>query len=98
MPFVQIDVEKEINKRLDKDKKLRAYFEEACQEYELLKQLVEIRKKKGISQKSLAKIAGMSQQAISRIEAMGHSPKLSNFLRYVKALGCEIRIESLYEK
>lgn len=44
MPFVKIDVNKEIDKRLAEDKELRALYEAACREYELKKQLVQRKK------------------------------------------------------
>ncbi len=92
MPFVKVDIEKEINKQLEKNEKLRVCFEAAKREYELIKQLVGIRKRKGITQKELAEMADIPQQTISRMETMGNSPAITNFLKYVKALGCEIRI------
>lgn len=93
MPFTQVNVKDKINSRLIEDERLYTAYKAALQQYELIKQLKEIRKKKGISQKEISKITGMSQQAVSRIETMEHSPNLLNFLIYVRALGCRIRIE-----
>jgi len=97
MPFARIDIDKEIEKIIGDDQELRTYYKEACEEYEqqyeLIKQLTKIRKEKGLTQETVSKLAGMSQQAVSRIESMGHAPSLPTFLKYVRALGCRIRIE-----
>ena len=63
-------------------------FEAAKREYELIKQLVGIRKRKGITQKELAEMADIPQQTISRMETMGNSPAYTNFLKNLKAKGC----------
>ena len=56
-------------------------------------QVVKVRKELGVTQKSLAAQAGVSQQEISRFEKEKHIPKLSNFLRILDALGLELKIE-----
>lgn len=33
MPFVKLDIDKEVNKRIGSDKKLRYYYEQACKQY-----------------------------------------------------------------
>lgn len=63
------------------------------QEHKLIKQVVEARKKNGLTQSSLAEKIGVSQQEISRFENEKHIPKLSNFLRIVDAVGLEMKLE-----
>lgn len=54
--------------------------------------LVQIRKKENISQSELAKMVGIKQQAISRLEKNEHSPSLKLFYSVVNALGYELQI------
>jgi DNA-binding XRE family transcriptional regulator len=93
MPFKKVDVKKEINKRLESDAELKKFYDCAQREYEVLKQLVKIRKEMGFSQEDVARRSGLTQQMVSRIETLGNSPTLKNFIKYVNGLGLEIKIE-----
>ncbi|AYO31965.1 helix-turn-helix domain-containing protein [Biomaibacter acetigenes] len=92
MPFKKINVNKEINKRIANDEELKADYIKSQLEYEVIKNLVSYRKRMNISQQQLAKRSGLTQQMISRIETVGHSPALRNFLKYVDSLGLELKI------
>lgn len=65
-------------------------------QYKLIKNLQKKRLEKKLSQKDIANITGLSQQAISRIETFQYSPSLPNLLKYMKALN--IDINSLFEE
>lgn len=93
MPFKKIDVDEEINKILGDDKELRDAYEASLHEYEVIKQLVKMRNEMGYSQSDVAKQSGLTQQMVSRIETIGNSPTLKNFIRYVDSMGLEIKIE-----
>jgi len=93
MTFNEIDAKKIITgKRFDNDFNQRYLTIE--QDHELIRQVVEARKKNGLTQKSLADKIGVSQQEISRFENEKHIPKLSNFLRIIDAVGLEIKLEN----
>lgn len=92
MPFKKVEIKEVVDiKRLD-DTFERSY-REIEKEYDLIRQVVKVRKELGITQKSLAAQTGVSQQEISRFENEKHIPKLSNFLRILDALGLELKIE-----
>ena len=93
MPFKKVNVKDEINKRLENDAELKKAYDCAQLEYELLKQLVKMRKEMGFSQSDVAKKSGLTQQMVSRIETVGNSPTLRNFIKYVDSLGLEIKLE-----
>jgi len=93
MPFKKIDVKEEINKRLENDDELKKAYENAQNEYEVVKQLVKMRNEMGFSQSDVAKQSGLTQQMVSRIETVDNSPTLRNFIKYVNSLGLEIKIE-----
>jgi len=86
-------VKDEINKRLENDAELKKAYDCAQLEYEVLKQLVKMRKEMGFSQSDVAKKSGLTQQMVSRIETVGNSPTLRNFIKYVDSLGLEIKLE-----
>lgn len=61
-------------------------------EKQLIDEMVELRRKKNLSQSQLAKLTGNKQQAISRIEKKEHSPSLKLFSNIIQALGYELQI------
>ncbi len=77
----------------EKDREFNEDFIEVEQEYELIRQVVEARKSRGMTQQSLAEVVGVSQQEISRFEREKHIPKLSNFIKILDAVGLEIKLE-----
>lgn len=95
MPFVKCDPKKELEKELKKDANLKQYCDEFEQQYQLRKELLEIRKKKGLTQKEVAKKSGLTQQMISRIETIGgNTPTLDTFIKYANALDMDIKIQA----
>ena len=62
-------------------------------EHKLIDEMVRIRKKQNISQSEVAKLIGVKQQAISRLEKKENSPSLKLFFSIVDALGYELKIE-----
>lgn len=61
-------------------------------EKELIDEIVNLRKKKNISQSKLAELTGNKQQAISRTEKKEHSPSLKMFCNMLNALGYDLQI------
>ncbi len=92
MPFREINVSAVVKDKR-KDVIFNEYYMEVEKEYALIKAVVEMRKEKGISQKGLAEMVGVSQQEISRFESEKHIPKLTSFIRILDALDLEIRLE-----
>ena len=88
MPFVEIDVDKEIEKRRENDPKFRKVWDETHTEYEM----ISLRKKENMTQKELAKLTGQKQQVISRIERKERMPSIGSFNKILNALGYELKI------
>lgn len=93
MPFRKVNVKEEINKRLENDIELKKAYDSSQREYEVLKQLVKIRKEMGLTQSDVARKSGLTQQMVSRIETVGNSPTLRSFIKYLDGLGLEIKLE-----
>lgn len=67
-------------------------FAVANMEQKLIDEIVQIRREQSMSQNDLAKIVGVKQQAISRLENKEHSPSLKLFYSMVHALGYDLKI------
>ncbi|MBR3469992.1 MAG: helix-turn-helix transcriptional regulator [Lachnospiraceae bacterium] len=63
----------------------------------LIKTLVSIRKKQGLSQTELADKCGVKQPALARMEGQTHSPQVSSLLRILMPMGYTLQIVPLKE-
>lgn len=90
--FHKINPEEEIEKAIENNPELEIYMKQADAQYQLIKSLVEFRKSAKITQREVAERSGLTQQMVSRIEKIDNSPTLDVFLRYVSALGLELKI------
>lgn len=61
-------------------------------EESLIDEVIQIRKKKHLSQSDLADMTGNNQQAISRFENKYHTPSLKFFYSIVDALGYKVQL------
>lgn len=59
---------------------------------QLIKKITEIRTVKGVSQQDLAKITGIKQPIISRMEQGITNPRLDTVIKIVDALGHELTL------
>lgn len=64
-------------------------------QYRLIQNLHKQRLLRNMSQKDIANLTGLSQQAVSRIETFQFLPSLPTLLKYMKALNLDIN--SLFE-
>lgn len=93
MPFRKLDVKSEIQHRCDKDPDFKESYDIIDKEYTLIEKAVLMRKEQGHTQKEVAQQAGLTQQAISRIERLDNRPTLRNFIKYLDAAGLELIIK-----
>lgn len=91
MGFNKIDVKSIVNEER-KDKKFDLEYKKVKQEYKLIEKLIETRKERNMTQKELATITGVSQQAISRLELERHIPKMDTFIKVLDGLDLELTI------
>ena len=99
MPFIQVDMEKE-NRKFEKmleDPENQKWYELFEKEYELKKALAEARKKQQITQETLSKRTGLTQQAISRIENVNDTKGFTfrTLFRYLEGIGYELQIRPI---
>lgn len=67
--------------------------QEVAGEFRLLRQLLDARKRCGLTQEEVALRMGTTRSAISRLQgARKHLPALSTLRRYADVLGCDVEI------
>lgn len=64
-------------------------------EVALIGKMIEAREAKGISQRELAKLSGVKQPAIARIESMKTMPQIDTLLKVLTPLGYTLSITPL---
>lgn len=92
MGFKKVDCVEEINKMMQEDPEVAEYVQEFNKQYELMQSIVKARKELGLTQKDISRKSGLTQQMVSRIETINNSPTLSNFLKYISALGLDFNL------
>ncbi len=93
MAFKKVNCKEELENVIKEDSKMMDYVNEFNREYELIQKLVSFRKEAGLTQKDVARKSGLTQQMISRIEKYDNSPTLSNFMKYIEAIGVDLVIQ-----
>lgn len=82
----------DFKKELLSDPKVKAEYDRLGPQYELIRQVLDARIKKKISQKQLAKKIGTKQSAISRFEGGNTNPTLSFIQKLAYALKTPIKL------
>lgn len=90
---IKIDDVNDIISRFDDEEK--NLFDLKTLELNFIKNLVNERKKKGLSQSELASRVGLTQQAISSLEKYDRKPTLPNLIKYL--YGLDININDLFK-
>lgn len=67
-------------------------------EVELIGKMIEAREKKGYSQRELAKLSGVKQPAIARLESMKSTPRIDTLLKILHSLGYTLSITPIYDE
>jgi len=83
-----------IDEQLDRDARLRQEVDEALNALRLEQDLIALRERCGLSQSQLAKLVGVSQPAIAKIESGKiKNLQLKTLLRTAKAMGATVKIQ-----
>ncbi|MCI8958921.1 MAG: helix-turn-helix transcriptional regulator [Lachnospiraceae bacterium] len=67
-------------------------------EVELIGKMIEAREKKGLSQRELARLSGVRQPAIARLESMKATPQIDTLLKILAPLGYTLSITPIKNK
>ncbi len=85
-------VERWMEERLA-EPELRARVEQRMHELKLEEELLALREEKDLTQAQVARLLGISQPAVAKIEAGASNLKLATLLKYAEALGAQVKIE-----
>lgn len=92
MPFVEVNIQNEIEKQRQNNPEFRKAWDESRAEYKLIGEMISLRKQENITQKELASLTGNKQQVISRIERKESIPTIRAFSHMLDVLGYELKI------
>ncbi len=81
-----------LNERL-KDENFKKEYEQIQPEMEIIKTLVAARKEQNMTQSDLAKVTGINQADISKLENGNRNPSLNMLKKLAEGLGMQLRIE-----
>ncbi|MEA2015234.1 MAG: helix-turn-helix transcriptional regulator [Actinomycetota bacterium] len=83
---------KEAKKIINKDPEVIKELKNLEPEYQIISQLIFLRRENKITQKELAKLIGDSQPNISRLESGSYNPTLSKLKKIADCLGKRLEI------
>ncbi len=83
---------KEFSNKLFSDPKVKAEYDRLKPEYDLIRQLIKKRIKKGMSQSDVAKKLGTKQASVSRIESGSNRTSFERYAQYADALGSTLKV------
>ncbi len=76
----------------EKDAELKQMYDDLEPIYQIIEELITIRDKNDLTQADLAKLVGVKQSNISRLESGNYNPSLKFLQKIAKGLGKKIEI------
>ena len=95
MAFIKADSKKEaqeLEKLVENNPEARKAYEEFQARIALQQKLINMRKAENLTQADVANAAGLSQQAVSRIEK-GAGATISSLIKYLTGIGYSIELK-----
>ncbi len=87
-----VDFQEYLNKKL-RDPQIRKYYDEYDKQLEIAYQILQLRKKKGLTQSELAKKLGTKQSDIARMEAGEQNFTTDTLQKIASIFRCKLKIE-----
>lgn len=79
-----------------KDPEFKVEYEALEEEYQLAREMLQARKRAGLTQEDVAELMGTKAPAVARLEAVKvqgkSSPSVSTLRKYAQAVGCRLEI------
>ena len=97
MPFLKANLDEEkakLNDLIFSNEEARKAYEEFQAKIALQQQLVQMRKAERMTQTDVAAAAGISQQAVSRIEK-GAGATINSLIKYLTGIGYSIELKKI---
>ena len=86
------DLEKYLNERIVKDKEFKKIWEEETIKRDVIKMIIQMRIKEGLTQKDLAERLKTSQSSIARLESGNGNPTLNFLVKLGKVFDKKIEL------
>lgn len=84
---------KEYNNKCLEDPNFKKEYDDLEPEYDIINAMIKVRKEKGLTQKQLSELTGISQADISRIENGTRNPSLEMIKRLATGMGMRLKLE-----
>mgnify|MGYP004603086881 FL=1 len=84
---------KEYNNKCLEDSNFKKEYDDLEPEYDIINAMIKARKEKGLTQKQLSELTGISQADISRIENGTRNPSLEMIKRLATGMGMRLKLE-----
>ena len=97
MAFIKADLDKELeklNELVNDNEDAKKAYETFQKRMALQEQLIKIRKAENMTQTDVANAAGLSQQAVSRIEK-GSGATITTLIKYLTGIGYSIQFKKI---
>jgi DNA-binding XRE family transcriptional regulator len=94
MPTIKLDLDEVLKEKM-KNAKFAEHYLKYRLEYELITEIVQIRKEKNVTQETLAQLSGVKQQVISRMERHQAFPNLTTLAKIANALGLQLTFKAI---
>jgi len=82
-----------VKEEMLRDAEVRAAYDERAPRYESIKQIIETRKNKNMTQAELAELVGTQKSNISRLESGNYNPSLDFLIKIARGLGKTLKVE-----
>ena len=84
---------KEYNNKCLEDSNFKKEYDDLEPEYDIINAMIKVRKERGLTQKQLSELTGISQADISRIENGTRNPSLEMIKRLATGMGMRLKLE-----
>ena len=81
-----------IKNELMQDEAFKKEYDKLRPRYEIISQIIEIRKEQNLTQEELAKRVGTQKSNISRLESGNYNPSLDFLIKVARSLGKELSV------
>ena len=89
---------KEYKNKCLEDSNFKKEYDDLEPEYDIINAMIKARKEKGLTQKQLSELTGISQADISRIENGTRNPSVNLLKRLAEGMGMTLKIEFVPKK
>lgn len=84
---------KEYNNKCLEDSNFKKEYDDLEPEYDIINAMIKVRKERGLTQKQLSELTGISQSDISRIENGTRNPSLEMIKSLATGMGMRLKLE-----